>query len=227
LGINYQIAHKWRSNAGSTQTKGWLKYKTIALAGGLFNLNYAETEKLANKAGLSMRHLLDTAPVNPAMSNIELATELFPYDSITKRKPTTKFEAIITETPQYTAFLQMFDELIDAYPGKKKELYEDALISERMFRYMRSGINIKKEPLISLLVSMKQPLSIMQKCLELAGFTLSESLISDVVITWMLEDSLYSYSTKSPVYRINTMLDSLGLPLLMTRNIKYNYGEKQ
>ena len=223
LGITFQIAHNWRVGAGNTQTKGWRKYKAIARAGELFGLSYADTEKLANKAGLSMLHLLNGDNANlysSTISSVEFSAELFPYDAITKPKPTRKLEVADTETPQYTAFLQHFNALVDSHQGKKKDLCEDSLTSERMFRNIRNGINVKKEPLVSLLLTMKQPLSCIQECLKMAGFILSKSIISDVIIMWMLEDGLYSNSKISPVYRINTTLDSLGLPLLMTRNIK-------
>jgi len=213
----------WRSNTGSTQTKGWLKYKVIARAGELFGMTPADIEKLANKAGLSMQHLLENKNIglmNLSFQNDEFSTEIFPYDAVSKSKPTTKHESIVSEAPQYTAFMQHLEDLISSYPGKKKEIYEAALVSERMFRYIRSGINVKKEPTLALLIAMRQPLDSIQKCLAKAGFILSKSIVSDVVIMQALEDEAHINSIANMVYRVNTTLDSLDLPLLMTGNIK-------
>lgn len=91
-----------------------------------------------------------TAPhvyVKPKM-NTEISTEFFPYGTIEK-----------TAKSPYTAFIKHFNEAISAYPEKLKDLYEAALVSERMLRYIRAGDHIKKEPILALLIVMGKELT--------------------------------------------------------------------
>lgn len=54
LGISRQIIHTWKKNPLIIGSRNHLKYETIKRAGILFSLSCYETEKLANKAGLSL-----------------------------------------------------------------------------------------------------------------------------------------------------------------------------
>jgi len=54
----------------------------------------------------------------------------------------------IAEAPQNEIFVRYFNDIISTYKGKLKDLYDTAMVSERMFRYLRNGEHIKKEPLL-------------------------------------------------------------------------------
>jgi hypothetical protein len=209
-------------------TKGQLKYRTIIKAGELFGLSCAETEILANRAGLSVSNLIEISGTSLTLYDIldqstEFSTELFPYNlpdkpyqkSMTVKKSSENY----IEASKYTAFIRHINKVLDAYPATMTEIYETALVSERMFRYLRNGTHIKKEPILALLIVMGQCLGRIQECLRKAGFILSKSLPGDAVIMWMLENGLHKNQSPSinPIYVINDTLFSLGLPLLMTR----------
>lgn len=210
LGTRHQYVSRWRTAPASLLTKRYQKYRTIILAQDLFGLSETETEAFANKAGLSLSHL-----ANPkANANMEFSTEIFPYDTLTKPKLLPESD---TETAQYTAFAKHFNTEIEAYPGKLRDLYEAAFVSERMLRYIRAGTNIKKEPILAILITMGKDLDSIQKCLRKAGLMLSKSLPVDMVVMWLLENEPFISRRTSPVSRINETLESLGLPQLMTR----------
>lgn len=226
LDTRHQYISRWKSNPSSTLTKGQLKYKTIIKAGELFGLSCAETEMLANRAGLSVSNMIEISGTSLTLYDVldqstEFSTELFPYNL--SDKPYQKHISVekssenYIEGSKYTAFIRHINKILDAYPATMTEIYETALISERMFRYLRNGMHIKKEPILALLIVTGQCLDRIQDCLRKAGFALSKSLPGDAVIIWMLENELYSSQNKNAIYRINDTLYSLGLPLLMTR----------
>jgi hypothetical protein len=192
LGVKHQNITRWRANPGSSLTKSGLKYDTIIRAGELFALTDTEIEGLANKAGLSLHHIRNVpAFPNPAPDNAEVSP--------------------------YADFMLHFGKIIREFPGTMRKLCESALVSERMLRYIRMGRHIKKEPVLALLIAMNLCVNGIQECLKKAGFILSKSLPGDSVIMWMLANEPHRHDGTSIVYRINEVLDSLGLALLMTR----------
>jgi|GEM_PF-554656 len=120
------------------------------------------------------------------------------------------------EVQKNEIFARHFNDIISTHNGKLKDLYDTAMVSERMFRYLRNGKHIKKEPLLAILLTLTQQIGTIQDCLKTAGFVLSKSLPNDTVIMWTIENEP-NYSETSFAYHINTTLDQLGLPLLMTR----------
>jgi hypothetical protein len=116
-----------------------------------------------------------------------------------------------------TKFANHFDSLLSDYSGKKSDLYKSALISDRMFRHIKAGRYLRKEPVLALLIVMELSLDDIQRSLKIAGYTLSYSIPSDVVILWILESDTYKHKGAKRLYRINEILYSLELPLLMTR----------
>lgn len=176
LGIKRQYLTKWRT-ASSTLTKDGVKYNTIINAGNLFGLSNAETEELANKAGLSLQY------------------------------------------HGKSDFIPHIGKLLSEYTGKLKDLYETAFVSERMFRYMKQGKHLKKEPLLAILIALNRNVDDIQECLKRAGYILSKSLPEDAIITWILknETSIPSHNKAFRINSINDTLHSFNLPLLMTR----------
>ena len=183
----------WRKNPTSSLTKGLLKYNVISLAGGVFGLSDIQVEELANKAGLSMCFQ------NSSNSHTTTHMEINADNLLSKN------------------FATDFNKLVSSYPGKLMNLCDIASVSDRMFRHIRNGKHLKKEPILALLVVMEQNLDKIQKLLKEAGYILSKSLPNDVVIMWLLENESLKFKGTSRVYYINETLNSLGLPLLMTR----------
>jgi hypothetical protein len=210
LGVSWQTVYKWRYNAATTQSRGYFKHSLIKKAGELFSLGHAETENLANKAGLSVcgNSWLPRLEIMDKL-NGEFSEEIAIYaDEILKYK---------TLEPVNSDFVEHFSNLLASYPDKKIDLCDAALVSDRMFRHIKSGRFLRKEPLLALLIVMNLNWDDIQKALEKAGFTLSHSVHFDVVTMWMLKNELHNHKGAKRLYRINELLDSLKLPLLMTR----------
>ncbi|MCL2187577.1 MAG: hypothetical protein FWC16_05930 [Defluviitaleaceae bacterium] len=110
------------------------------------------------------------------------------------------------------SFGEMLRKLVHEYPQSKRHLCEASMVSERMFRYMKEGQHLKKEPVLALAISLGADLENIQTLLKKAGYILSASLPNDVVVMWILKNE----TNVNLVLRINEELDELGLPLLMT-----------
>ena len=214
MGASRQVVYKWRYSQALTQSKNDFKRNLIERAGELFCLDRAEREALANKAGLS----LDARPPPGLESSHSIKLSIKPTHNIKpshNRKPTHN-----------TEFSKHFNHLLSTYittitTGKKIDLCEDASVSDRMFRHIKSGRHLRKESILALLIVMGLSLDEIQCALKKAGLILSRSIPGDAVIIWMLENDLYGrggvkHGVKR-LYRINEVLDSFGLGLLMTR----------
>ena len=198
IGATNQSVSYWRNNPMKTSTINKNKYDVIIKAGKLFGLNALEQELLANKAGLSLQAFHD----NPKNTNSEISNEIFPY-------PESKMN--------FFAFTEHFEKVLSLYEGTFLELSSMALISDRHLRYIRDGTSLRKEPILAVLVVLGLGLNEIQVILKRAGYVLSKSLPNDAVIIWLLENEVKSTTGTQRIYRINEVLDSLGMPLLMAR----------
>ena len=213
LGASRSTVYKWRYNTTVTQSKDYFKHSFIKKAGELFSLSHAETEALANKAGLSLYSIkLDPRSYSPFQLSSKNTVDKHIH---IKENLNTDFSP--AENFINTNFIKHFNALLSTYSGKKNELCEAALVSDRMFRHIKSGKYLRKEPILALLITMGLSLEDIQKALKKAGFILSRSMPNDIVIIWMLENELSNHKGAKRLYRINELLDSLELPLLMTR----------
>jgi len=144
----------------------------IVNAGKLFELSDRQTERLANKAGLTLNR-----------------QEEFPKClNLLKKK----------------------------YKRKNRSIYENANISERMFQYIKNDRNPTKETALAVAVAMDMKLEDIQRLLQSAGYVLSKSIPSDMVILWLLSNSKGRQNTPA-LFKINEVLYELDMPLLMTR----------
>jgi len=86
-----------------------------------------------------------------------------------------------------------------------------------MFRHIKSGRFLRKEPVLALLIALGLELEDIQFALKKAGFILSDSLPRDSIIIWMLNNESINQKREMRLMQINEILYSLGQPLLMTR----------
>ena len=199
MGVSWQAIYKWRENSAYTP-KSPLKRNVIEKAGDLFSLNQDEKEALANKAGLS----------------------ICDFRVNTVRRPSEKSEAgdsqISYKNQMHSNknFSNHFKLLLSECPGDNSKLCESASVSDRMFRHIKSGKHLRKEPILALLIIMGLELEDVQIALKKAGFFLSNSLYSDAVVIWMLKNKSQYFTSSKLLDRINDVLASLGFPLLMT-----------
>ena len=206
LDIRHQYMSRWSANKNSTLTKNRLKYRVILRASELFYLTDCEAELMANRAGLSLEFVRPKITMNRASNQKwETARELSPR------------RATAGDVQESADFIECFEVLLRTYPKRVVDLCNLASVSERMFRHIKNGRHLKKEPILALLIAMNCPLNSIQDCLKRAGFILSKSMPADVVVLWVLENERCLSNKIGPIYQINETLDSLGLPLLMTR----------
>ncbi len=101
------------------------------------------------------------------------------------------------------------------YKGKLKDLYEHALISERMLRYYKKNTPTK-QALLAIAISLNCNLLEIDELLRRYGYCISSSVITDLVVSWFINN----HSEKKGaglLLKINIVLNDMGLPLLMTR----------
>lgn len=222
LGVSWQTVYKWRENLVSTH-EGLLKRNFIEKAGCLFSLSLDEKERLANKAGLSLYEfkiagkrnhengLLECSNADK-YQNSEFSTEIFPYNSNSKADTQNLYKQKNVQNINFSGHIKS---LIATYTGKQLELYRAASMTDRMFRYIKSGQHLKKESILTLLIVMDLELSDIQIALKKAGFVLTDSLITDAVIIWMLNNDALNLKGEERLWCVNYTLEALSLPLLV------------
>ena len=113
-------------------------------------------------------------------------------------------------------FPSCFAMLKKKYKRNNQSIYKNANISERMFQYIKTEKNPTKETAMAIAVAMNMNREDTQRLLRSAGYVLSKSIPSDMVILWMLSNKEEKQNTPL-LFRINEVLYELNLPLLMTR----------
>lgn len=98
-----------------------------------------------------------------------------------------------------------------------KDLYSNALISERMYYYIRAGKYVTKYSLISMGIILNLDYMEIDDMLMKAGYKLSSSIAYDAVVSYILNNS--SIKGAALLDNVNNTLYSLRLPLLMTRSL--------
>ena len=100
--------------------------------------------------------------------------------------------------------------------GLLKTLYENAYISERMFRYYKTK-EPTKQALLAIAISLGMSFDEADTLLHKYGYCLSRSLAADMVVRWHLTANPSALKSTTILDTINQTLYDMGLPLLMTR----------
>lgn len=74
-----------------------------------------------------------------------------------------------------------------------------------------------KQALLAIVIALSFPGSDIDRILRSYGYCLSESLAEDVVVKWYVNNSLQRNNGAGLLNEINDVLETMGLPLLMTR----------
>lgn len=130
-------------------------------------------------------------------------TGLSVLDGVAK-KPNIKFSQILTQ------------KLID-WGGKQSHLYQKLGIDKTTFYRIKAGNFLRKDTLITLFILINLTSIEINECLEIAGYTLSQSMPREIIISYFLEQDLENVSSEKRLERINSLLYDLGLPILQTR----------
>ena len=105
------------------------------------------------------------------------------------------------------------NKLIHLSSKKNKSIYYEALISERMYRFIKSGYIPTKPSILAIAVALGLKADEIYLLLQKAGYVLSESIGFDMVVKYLIENP----QIPNNVLYINDILYELDLPLLMTR----------
>lgn len=110
------------------------------------------------------------------------------------------------EEPFNTTLLQ----LIDAKGKTDVEVYKKANISRKLFSKIRTGRGYMpgKRTILALAIGLELSVEETENLLEHAGFALSQSILSDVIVKYFISHKKYD------IYEINDALFQYGQPLL-------------
>lgn len=145
---------------------------------------------------------------------IQNAGTLFALSSKETEALANKAGLTLTKTEEFPS---CFTLLKKKYKRNSQSIYRNANISERMFQYIKNDRNPTKETALAIAVAMNMNLEDTHRLLRSAGYVLSKSIPSDMVILWMLSHKEGKQNT-SMLFQINETLYELNLPLLMTRD---------
>ena len=145
---------------------------------------------------------------------IEAATILFALSSQEKENLANKAGLTLYQDSNFPLYLQTF---IVKSQKKHKTIYTDSLLSERMYRHIKSGRYLTKISLLALTISLGCTIDEIHTVLQKAGYVLSESIAFDMVVLWLLQNT-GGKKEKELLLCINDVLYELELPLLMTRD---------
>jgi len=111
-------------------------------------------------------------------------------------------------------FSTVFSEKLRTWGGKHGNLYDHVGIDKRTFYKVKSGKHLRKEVLLALLIAMGLSIADIKQCLAAAGYVLSTSLPTDLLIFHLLEHELKDKSGFERLYVINDHLYEMEQPLL-------------
>ncbi len=101
------------------------------------------------------------------------------------------------------------------YKGKRTELCQRAMISERMLRRYKAQVPTK-ETLLALAVTLCRTSGEIDMLLHKYGYCLSESNVGDLVVRWYVTN-YGNCENAALLFSINETLADMCLPLLMTK----------
>lgn len=107
-------------------------------------------------------------------------------------------------------FVQHLFNIIDSKGLKDSDVYKKANIDRKLFSKIRSNINYipSKNTLLALVIGLELNLEETKKFLEKAGFTLSKSILTDVIVEFYIINKQYD------IIKINQTLFDYKLQIL-------------
>ena len=137
------------------------------------------------------------------------ATEFFQSHKERPSPADVNFRQLYSEKMQET-FSTMLLRLIDETEKKPSEIYSRALVDRRLFSKIVNNINYKpsKQTALAFAFALNLNYADTQKLLAAAGFTLSNSSLFDVIISFFLEYEIFDIDS------VNQTLYEYHQPLL-------------
>ena len=204
----YKLAVEYSDDTGSTMSKIW---KELGISKQ--NINF-----------WLYHHKSAASQLNIKRDAIKSAQKLFSLSKAETRELANKAGLGMLrgdfDVKNNKSFSVLFSEKLKQWGGKQRDLYESAGIHKRTFYSIKSGTKLRKESLLALLIVMDLNLSEIQNCLESAGYVLSPSCPSDLLISYLLENDLKEAIGVNKLNAINNLLYDLDEPLLQVRTAR-------
>ena len=107
-------------------------------------------------------------------------------------------------------------DLLRERDGKDSEVYKRAEVSKQLFSKILSNKDYRptKDTAVQLAIGLQLDVAQTQKLLEKAGYTLTRSSKTDLVVQYCIERKIYS------IPFINAALYDCGLPMLKTGSVR-------
>jgi len=148
---------------------------------------------------------------NFKLNVIANAAKIFNLSDFEKEKLANQAGLTFKKDKSFQSYL---NSIILKYPAKQKIIYDRALLSERMFRHIKTDYNPAKTSLLALAISLELKIDEIEILLQKAGYVLSASIAFDMVVKWLL---INHKTKKNLLWEVNDILYELNLPLLMAR----------
>ena len=139
----------------------------------------------------------------------------FEYDSACECKEFERFQKLADDGIDFEkdlqeTFVQHLFKIIDQKGWKDSDVYKKANLDRKLFSKIRSNINYRpaKNTVLALALALELDLDETKSFLEKAGFALSRSILSDVIVEYYIINKQYD------IFEINQTLNEYKLQLL-------------
>ena len=151
-----------------------------------------------------------TAPYKADKVFENASADEFLFKNTSASKPAGSLEEMLRQSE--STFSEFLTDLLRERTGKDSEVYKRAEISKQLFSKILSDKYYQptKNTAVQLAIGLQLDIKRTQKLLEKAGYTLTRSSKTDLVVQYYIERRVYNVSF------INIALEDCGLPLLKT-----------
>lgn len=145
---------------------------------------------LDEKTLTELKRFLEINLKNKSMTQIEQKIDYNIYESPLQINQMKSY----VENHRKPSFQQLLFQLIDEKGASDTDIYKKAWIDRRHFSKIRSNPNyrIGKNTAIALALALELTLASAEELLEAAGFSLSDSDTSDLIIKFCLKNKIYN-----------------------------------
>ena len=145
------------------------------------------------------------------------AAESFDFECILKKKADAPIYPTVTENRNIESLIGQMEEtfsqrllrLIDERGMTDSEAYSKAYVDRRHFSKIRNDVNYSpnKKTVLAFAIALELSIDEAKDLLNSAGFALSRSSKTDIIVTYFLQNKIYD------MFEINEILDAYGQPV--------------